>query len=90
MKKLSPAQVRVLKALAEPGIASVAHYMSGIDPYWFLSNRNGRIRCATMRWLIQFKLIKPTYDAVGYFDYAIITPAGRAYLEQLDKEEEDA
>jgi len=83
MKKLSPAQIRVLKALAEEG--AVAYYMRSMgsfqpNPYWSLPK--GRANLTTMRLLIQYKLLKPTYDKIGYFDTATITPAGKAYLEK--------
>lgn len=89
MKKLSKTQVKVLRALGEPGaVAHYMRYMGRLNPISYWSLPKGRIRLSTMRWLIQYKLVKPTYDNLGYLDSATITPAGREYLSKLEAPDE--
>lgn len=79
--KLSPAQIKVLKALAEPN--NKVHFMTGLDAYWFLSSTHGRIRFTTMERLIMADLINVKKDSLGRYDQATITDKGRAYLAEM-------
>lgn len=80
--KLSPAQVKVLRTLAEPG--GKAHFVTGIDSYWFLSNHYNRVRFLTMEALISIGLVDLRKDISGEYHSATITPAGLAYLAELE------
>ena len=82
--KLSPTQIRVLKALAEPG--NLAHFTSGLNAYWWLSSTFTGIRAATIDRLSVEGVISIKTDSLGYPDTATITPAGREYL-KLEKED---
>jgi DNA-binding PadR family transcriptional regulator len=83
--KLSPAQLRVLTALNKPG--ERAHFMKGLDSYWFLSNTYKRLYPGTIDVLEKNGFITISM-CMGYSDIATITPAGRDYLKRL-KEEDD-
>lgn len=85
--KLSQTQIRVLKALAEPGEKGMyMGYLGSFNPtaYWclMLGSGMGHIRCATMD-----KLNSLTFVAVGG-SKATITPLGREYLANLESPDE--
>jgi hypothetical protein len=85
--KLSPTQIKTLRALAEPGARAIYRsYMGSFcsNPYW--GGVGFRVRAGTMNRLISLDLVKSTLDRMGYYDKATITPAGREYLESLGKE----
>lgn len=84
--KLSPAQVKVLRALAEPG--GKAHFLSGLDAYWFLNNREGQVRFLSMEHLIMEGFINLEKDRWGRYKSATITPAGRSYLAEMEGKED--
>lgn len=78
--KLSPVQVKALRALAEEG--NYAHYMpyqGRFNPsaYWFLHSDMSNVRCSTMDKLYQMGFVSG--------NTATITPAGRDYLRGLDE-----
>jgi hypothetical protein len=79
--KLSPAQIRVLKALAEPE-RSIAHFLSGFDAYWFFSSHEFRPRFDTMEKLISLGLLDIEKDDYGRYKTARINQAGREYLKE--------
>ena len=84
MKKLSPTQVKVLRALAEPR----AHlFPMAACTDWILTNHPNRVQLPTTTKLLKLKLIFWTY--VDYDGCYKITPAGRDYLAALDKEASD-
>ena len=83
MKKLSPAQLKVLKALAEPGARAFAMAMSS---NWCLTNRPWRAQLPTILKLSKMGLTDSIYDDFQFIrDTTTITPAGREYLRGLEE-----
>ena len=84
--KLSPAQVKVLRALAEPGV--VGMLVTGIDAHWFLTSLMLNVRFATMDRLINSNFVSPRDVDIGKYSVSVeITPAGREYLADLEGKE---
>lgn len=83
MKKLSPTQIRVLRALAEPGVVAEFVKLRRNKGYFIIRPAN-HIRILTMRRLIALDLVGYTYNN-GYWGLAYILPAGREYLEGLEE-----
>ncbi len=77
--KLSPAQVKVLRALAELG--AVARW----SPNYFIIHPANHIRTLTMRRLIALDFVGFTHKN-GHWETAYILPAGRDYLRTLEGE----
>jgi hypothetical protein len=75
--KLSPAQLRVLRALGKESLYK--HF----DFPWYLEP-GGRSISATIRFLEEKKFLGFTYNHRAQIITAVITPAGREYLEKLE------
>jgi hypothetical protein len=80
---LSPAQIRVLRALAEDG-ARVFPPMASCT-YWVFTNRPGRVQLPTINRLKRCGMITFSPSINGHA--MAITPAGRAYLAALGEDQ---
>lgn len=82
MKKLSPTQVKVLRATENNIVCSVLY------DSWYLSTDFSNIRCATIDKLFSRGFIEIRKDSIDYPTRATIILAGREYLRKLESPDE--
>lgn len=81
MKKLSHAQVKLLRDLAQPD--NRACFTQGIDAWWLSSTYRG-INTRTLEVLEKYQFINIEIDYNGYPIKAYISPKGWNYLKSLE------